>query len=109
LGITLMPWQETVGRYLEALGPDDRHLYREVGIVVARQNGKTKILVPLIVKRLLAGARVMHTAQDRSLPREVFYEVAEIIWSKHPELFPQRNGRPTQTLAATRTARKRSA
>ena len=41
LGITLMPWQEVAARYLTALGPEG-HLYREVCIVVARQNGKTK-------------------------------------------------------------------
>ena len=96
LGITLIPWQETAARYLEAQDADGRFLYREVGVVVARQNGKTTLLLPLIVKDLLAGRRVMHTAQDRSLPREIFYLVAEAMWDKHPELFPMRNGRPTK-------------
>jgi hypothetical protein len=96
LGIGLMPWQETAARYLEAQGADGRHLYREVAIIVARQNGKSKLLIPLIVKRLLAGARIMHTAQDRNLPREVFGVVAELMWEQHPEMFPMRNGRPTK-------------
>lgn len=96
IGIDLMPWQDSAGRYLEALGSDGRHLYREVGIIVSRQNGKTELLLPLIVKRLLEGRRIMHTAQDRSLPREVFYRVAEFMWNEHPELFPLRNGRPTK-------------
>jgi hypothetical protein len=96
IGINLMPWQQTVGRYIEGMGADGRHLYREVAIIVARQNGKTELLVPLIVKRLLEGRRIMHTAQDRSLPREVFYRVAEIMWSKHASLFPRRNDRPTK-------------
>lgn len=93
LGITLMPWQEVSGRYLEALGPDGRHLYQEVCEVVARQNGKTEKLVPLIVKRLRAGRRIMHTAQNRDLPRVVFARVAEIM-SQDMTLFPERNGRP---------------
>lgn len=96
LGIDLMPWQETVARYLEAQAPDGRHLYREVAIIVARQNGKTELLVPLIVKRLVEGRRIMHTAQDRSLPREVFYRVADVMWEHHADLFPLRNGRPTK-------------
>jgi hypothetical protein len=96
LNISLMPWQEVAARYLEARGPGKRHLYREVAIVVARQNGKTQLLIPLIVKRLLAGQRIMHTAQDRSLPRAIFYRVAEQMWEKHSDLFPMRNGRPTK-------------
>ena len=79
IGITLMPWQEVAARYLEAIGPDKRHLYGEVAIIVSRQNGKTTELIPLIVKRLRAGRRIMHTAQNRDLPREVFAEVADIM------------------------------
>ena len=95
LGIDLMPWQETAARYLEGLGKD-RFLFREVAVIVARQNGKSTLLIPLIVKRLLDGRRIMHTAQDRSLPREVFYRVAEWMWEHHAKLFPNRNGRPTK-------------
>ena len=96
LGIELMPWQEVAGRYLEAVGPDGRHLFREVAVVVARQNGKSELLVPLIVKRLRAGKRIMHTAQDRSLPRDIFYRVADIMWERNNELFPLRNDRQTR-------------
>jgi hypothetical protein len=96
LGITLIPWQELAGRYLEAQAPGDRHLYREIATIVARQNGKTKLLLPLIHKRLVAGRRMMHTAQDRYLPREVFTVLADHFYSEHPELFPQRNGRATR-------------
>ncbi len=79
LGIDLMPWQVTSARYLEALRPDGRHLYREFAEEVGRQNGKTEKLIPLIVKRLRARRRVMHTAQNRELPREVFGRVADIF------------------------------
>lgn len=96
LGIDLMPWQRTAGRYLEARGPEGRHLYGEVAVVVSRQNGKTELLVPLIVKRLREGRRIMHTAQDRSLPRDVFYRVADIMWRHNVDLFPLRNDRQTK-------------
>src|SRR4026208_700921 len=71
LDINLWPWQQTVARYLTALAAGDRRLYREIAIIVARQNGKTELRIPLIVERLLAGERIMHTAQNRELPRLV--------------------------------------
>lgn len=83
LGITLWPWQETAARYLTALGPKDRHLFREVAVIVARQNGKTELLLPLIVSRLLAGKRIMHTAQNRELPRLVHRKLSRILQKHH--------------------------
>ena len=85
IGIDLMPWQRTTGRYIHALGADDRWLYQEVPVVVARQNGKTTLLRPLIVGRLRAGRRIMHTAQNRELPREIFRLVAEDMESRFPD------------------------
>ena len=93
LGIELYPWQRTAARYLTALGQGERWLYRHVAIVVARQNGKTRLLVPLIVQRLLDGHRIMHTAQDRNLPREIFGEVADYMAAEHPAELAVRNGR----------------
>ena len=78
-----MPWQEMACTYIEARGPDDKWLYPEVCEVVSRQNGKTEKLVAHIVRRLLMGRRIMHTAQNRELPREVFGRVADIMMAKH--------------------------
>ena len=86
LGIELFPWQKVSGRYSYALGPDGRWLYPEVCEVVSRQNGKTEKLVPHIVKRLRMGRRIMHTAQNRELPREVFARVADIMGASPGEL-----------------------
>lgn len=83
LGLTLFPWQRTAARYITALGPGDTWLYGEVALIVARQNGKTTELVPLITQRLRLGQRIMHTAQNRELPREVFGLVAEHMQSKY--------------------------
>lgn len=96
IGLTLRPWQQTVARYLTAEAPDKRWLFREVAVIVARQNGKTAILVPLIIQRLLAGQRIMHTAQNRDLPREVFGVVADIIEEKYAKELPSRRGRVTR-------------
>src|SRR6185503_2548589 len=72
LGITLMPWQEYALSVAEATGPDDRYLFPEVASVVARQNGKSTMLAPLIRRRMEQGHRILHAAQDRIIPRRIF-------------------------------------
>ena len=81
--IELMPWQRHAARYITAVAPSGKPLYREVAVVVGRQNGKTTLLIPLVVQRLLEGRRVMHTAQDRALPREIFDAVSDIMLDKY--------------------------
>jgi hypothetical protein len=92
MGIRLMPWQESAARYLTATTKDGMHLYREVCIVVARQNGKTALMKPYIVQALKAGRRVLHIAQNRELPREMFGLVADAL-SAEPDLFQTRRGK----------------
>jgi hypothetical protein len=92
MGIRLMPWQESAARYLTATSKDGMHLYREVCIVVARQNGKTALMKPYIVQALKAGRRVLHIAQNRELPREMFGLVADAL-SAEPDLFQTRRGK----------------
>jgi len=72
-----------VGRYLEALTADDLWLYPEVAALVARQNGKTEILLPHIKRRLEMGRRVLHLAQTRELPRRLFNRLAPLIERDH--------------------------
>ena len=73
-----MPWQIIAARILLGIWRG-RWLYPEAALVVARQNGKTTFLVPRIVLGLRSGERIMHTAQNRELPREVFGQVADVM------------------------------
>lgn len=93
LDIEPMPWQETAVKYLTAVDASDLWLYRDVGIVVGRQNGKTTLTKPLIVQRLLKGRRVMHIAQVRELPRIMFEAIADALETLNPSLFPKRRGK----------------
>lgn len=89
LGITLMPWQRLAARYITGLhvprgrprkdATTPRWTFREVCIVVARQNGKSELLVPRIVMGLRRGEHILHTAQNRDLPRKTFLRVAALI------------------------------
>ncbi len=93
LGIDPMPWQDTAACYLTATGPDDVWQFRDVAVVVGRQNGKTTLLKALIVQRLLAGRSVMHIAQVRELPRIMFETIADALEATDSDLFPRRRGK----------------
>ena len=90
LGMPLRPWQTTVSRYLTATNPAGGWLYSEVATLAARQNGKTTVMLPLIIGRLLAGHRIVHTAQNRELPREMHEQVSELLVEHYPKLLPSR-------------------
>lgn len=117
LGIKLFPWQKIAGRYLAAL--EDKHWrYREVGIVVARQNGKTELLLPRIKMSLDRGERILHTAQNRTLPRQVFIRIAQALdasevvnirYANGQEQIQMRNGGSYTIIAPQRGARGLSA
>jgi hypothetical protein len=85
MGITLLPWQVVAARYITALGAGGRWLYREVCVVVARQNGKTELLLPRILLGLMLGRRMLHTAQVRALPEQTFRTVARLL-NGHPDV-----------------------
>ena len=82
LGINPYPWQRHAMQVMTAVphnGASARWLYREIAIITARQNGKTMILIPRIKEGLERGERIIHTAQNRLLPRKVFAQVARAM------------------------------
>jgi hypothetical protein len=95
LGISLYPWQKIAARYITGLverprgrpkkDDVDAWMFKEVCIVVARQNGKTETLMPRILMGLKAGETILHTAQNRRLPRKTFLRLAGMI-AAHPDL-----------------------
>ena len=89
LGLTMLPWQECAAHYLEAKNPEGRHLYRDVVILVARQNGKTEMMLPYIVAKLRKGKRILHVSHNRELTRVMFERVSEAL-SAEPDLFATR-------------------
>ncbi len=79
IGLNLYPWQDHALDVMMSMDENNKWLYREVAVVVARQNGKTKLLVPRILAGLERGERFIHTAQNRLLPRKVFRELAKMV------------------------------
>ena len=93
LDIDPMPWQDTAASYLTATDADGKWTFRDVAVVVGRQNGKTTLLKALIVQRLLEGRKVMHIAQVRELPRIMFETIADALEATDSDLFPRRRGK----------------
>ena len=112
-GIEFIPAQETAGIYLTATGPNG-WLYPEVAIIQSRRNGKTEMLVPRIRMDLRDGRSILHTAQNRTLPRRVFMRVARsldrdevqsIRYANGQEQITMKNGGEYMIVAPQRGAR----
>jgi hypothetical protein len=67
LGTPLMPWQQLVADVALEIDPETGFFaYREVGVTVMRQNGKTSLLLPVEVDRSImwdVPQRTIYTAQ----------------------------------------------
>ncbi|MBB4699307.1 terminase large subunit domain-containing protein [Sphaerisporangium siamense] len=69
LGYKVMPWQQYVLDVAFELDPDTGlFAYREVGLSIPRQQGKTTIVLGVVVHRLMAWhrQRVIYAAQNRT-------------------------------------------
>jgi hypothetical protein len=83
LGLEPYPWQSYVLNESLACKSDGTLKYREIAAIVARQNGKTEILRPRIVAGLDAGRRILHTAQNRIIPRNTLLSIARLDPSRY--------------------------
>ncbi len=103
IGIALMPWQTVAARYLTAMD-GKRWRFRDVAVIVARQNGKTALLLPRILMGLQRGERILHTAQNRELPRDTFNAIASVIVGQ-PDVLEIRMANGQQTIRMANGAR----
>lgn len=80
LGWRMHPWQQHVGDVALEIHPSGAPFYRTVGVSVARQNGKTLLLLIRIVMELLGRNRtVAYTAQDRITARRKWEEMCRAL------------------------------
>lgn len=77
LGWFLMPWQQLVADVALEVDPEGRPYYREVRLTVPRQQGKTVLLLLIMVLRCLKfgpDQRVVFTMQDGLSARKKLFE-----------------------------------
>ena len=91
IGFPILEWQQyalDVG--MEVLSDEkssDKWAYSDVAIAVSRQNGKTggPLQIRVLVGLLQLGEKILHSAQNRDLPRESFLEIAETLEAHFPD------------------------
>ena len=81
LGWSLFRWQDEAAMLAGEYDPvSGRPRFRTVGLSVARQNGKTTLVLVRVARALLpARQTVVYTAQDRSLARTKWMEHVELL------------------------------
>ena len=115
LGLQLRPWQEYALRVVTATD-GEKWKYPEVAIIAARQNGKTKILLPRVMMGLERGERMLHAAQVREISREVLMQLSPVLppgyklrQANGQESITSPNGGEYRIVAAQRGSRGLSA
>lgn len=85
LRVSLFPWQRWLLLHALELLPDGRYRYRYVLVLVARQNGKTMVMLILALWHIYAldSRRVIATAQDLDTSESAWAEAVE--WAQNDE------------------------
>lgn len=105
LGIMLFLWQRLAADVALEVDPVTRALrYRTVGISVARQNGKTLLVIVRIALELIRPSRtVAYTAQDRNYARRQWEKHCDLLvsipaFAREVRTYIKANGRETLTM-----------
>ena len=87
IGYPLLPWQEYVAIHAHKVKPDGRWAHSEVGLLIARQNGKSTFMALRILTGIyLWGEKLqVATAHKLTTSSEIFYKIDDMIQS-NPKL-----------------------
>lgn len=117
INMPLMPWQKWVVEDMMKI--DDKGMFRRktIGLLIARQNGKTHLARMRIIWGLLNGERIVAMSSNRNMALDNFREVAYIIQTNEflaeqlahkprlangQEMITFKNGGRYEIVAATR-------
>jgi phage terminase large subunit-like protein len=81
-GLEPMEWQRLIADLACEVSADRKWAHPLVVLLVARQNGKTALLIGRILAALFAfpwDRLVLHTAQDRTVPAQTFKKLQQLI------------------------------
>jgi phage terminase large subunit-like protein len=90
IGYPLLPWQQWLAHHSLKVRPDGTWVHPIVGLICARQNGKSTFMALQILWRIyeLNEKLQVHTAHKLTTSSEIFYKVNSII-EQTPELAAQ--------------------
>jgi hypothetical protein len=83
IGYLLLPWQQFLAHEICKVTEDDKWFFKEVGVIISRQNGKSTFMQLMILWRMFAlGQKLqVHTAHKLTTSSEIFWKIDDTIQS----------------------------
>ena len=83
IGFKLLPWQMFLAHEICKVTEDDKWYFKEVGVIISRQNGKSTFMQLMILWRMFAlGQKLqVHTAHKLTTSSEIFWKIDDTIQS----------------------------
>ena len=79
IGMPLLPWQKFVLDDMMTVDKENKYIRKTIGLLIARQNGKTHLARMRILYGLTQGERIVAMSSNRSMALDTFRDVAAII------------------------------
>jgi phage terminase large subunit-like protein len=83
IGFNLLPWQQFLAHEICKVTEDDKWYFKEAGVIISRQNGKSTFMQLMILWRMFAlGQKLqVHTAHKLTTSSEIFWKIDDTIQS----------------------------
>ena len=83
IGFTLLPWQQFLAHEICKVTEDNKWWFKEVGVIISRQNGKSTFMQLMILWRMYALEQKLqvHTAHKLTTSSEIFWKIDDTIQS----------------------------
>jgi phage terminase large subunit-like protein len=83
IGFTLLPWQQFLAHELCKVNEDGKWYFKEAGVIISRQNGKSTFMQLMILWRMYALEQKLqvHTAHKLTTSSEIFWKIDDTIQS----------------------------
>lgn len=83
IGFELLPWQKWLAHEICKVDENDKWHFKEVGVIISRQNGKSTFMQLMILWRMFAlGQKLqVHTAHKLTTSSEIFWKIDDVIQS----------------------------
>ena len=83
IGFNLLPWQQFLAHEICKINEDGKWYFKEVGVIISRQNGKSTFMQLMILWRMYALEQKLqvHTAHKLTTSSEIFWKIDDTIQS----------------------------
>ena len=83
IGFNLLPWQQFLAHEICKIDENDKWYFKEVGVIISRQNGKSTFMQLMILWRMygLGQKLQVHTAHKLTTSSEIFWKIDDTIQS----------------------------